>query len=176
MSVCAERRITMDSQFISPISVEKFAAYLDGNLPESEMQEIESVISQNDNLEDLVLMSDIIDEDTQIYLQDDFAYNADMSMLEESDFEVPQLDVAGEKLPLVACAAMDSDNGYDDILDVAADSEKIEAELPIDIPEEHNVIDFEEMNFEQENIQNDDAIINENHMDLQDMNLFSPFE
>lgn len=162
----------MDSQFISPISVEKFAAYLDGNLPEAEMQEIELVISHNDNLEDLVLMSDVIDEDIQIYLQDDFAYDADMSMLEESDFEIPQLDIVGEELPLVACA-MDFDNGYDDILDVAADSENMEAKQPFDISEENNVTDFERMNLDQENTQSDDVIdSDENHMDIQDMNFF----
>ena len=78
----------MDSQFISSISIEKFAAYLDDNLPENEMQEIEAAISQNESLEELVEMSDMIDEDVQTYLQDDFTYDADMSMLDESDFEI----------------------------------------------------------------------------------------
>ena len=72
MRECAERCITMDSQFISSISIEKFAAYLDDNLPENEMQEIEAAISQNESLEELVEMSDMIDEDVQTYLQDDF--------------------------------------------------------------------------------------------------------
>ena len=57
----------MDSQFLFPISIEKFAAYLDDNLQKNEMQEIEAAISQNDSLEELVEMSDTIDEDVQRY-------------------------------------------------------------------------------------------------------------
>lgn len=165
----------MDSQFISPISIEKFAAYLDDNLPENEMQEIEVAISQNDSLEELVEMSDMIDEDVQIYLQDDFTYDADMSMLDESDFEIPQFDEISEEIPLVASAADSSDENIDDILDIPADTVPTDIDQLTDIHDDLD--DFPDLNHDQEHLPNDESIFHDdNNVDLQDMNLFSPNE
>ena len=168
----------MDSQFISSISIEKFAAYLDDNLPENEMQEIEAAISQNESLEELVEMSDMIDEDVQTYLQDDFTYDADMSMLDESDFEIPQFDEISEEIPLVASAADGSDENasnenIDNILDIPTDIDQL-----TDI---HEDIDdfpgFDVLNHGQVHLPNDDSIFHDdNNLDLQDMGLFSPNE
>lgn len=167
----------MDSQFIFPISIEKFAAYLDDNLPENEMQEIEAAISQNDSLEELVEMSDMIDEDVQTYLQDDFTYDADMSMLDESDFEIPQLDEISEEIPLVASAAEGPDENIDDILDIPADTVPTDINQLTDIHEDiDDFHDFDVLDHDQEHLPNDDSIFHDNNMDLQDMNLFSPNE
>ena len=163
----------MDSQFISPISIEKFAAYLDNNLPENEMQEIEAAISQNDSLEELVEMSDMIDEDVQTYLQDDFTYDADMSMLDESDFEIPQFEETSEEIPLVASVADASNENIDNILDIPTDIDQL-----TDI---HEDIDdfpgFDVLNHGQVHLPNDDSLFHDdNNLDLQDMNIFSPHE
>ena len=168
----------MDSQFISPISIEKFAAYLDDNLPENEMQEIEAAISQNDSLEELVEMSDMIDEDVQTYLQDDFTYDADMSMLDESDFEIPQFEEINEEIPLVASVADASNENIDNILDIPTDTVSTDIDQPTDI---HEDIDdfpgFDVLNHGQVHLPNDDSIsYDNNNLDLQDMNLFSPHE
>lgn len=163
----------MDSQFISPISIEKFAAYLDNNLPENEMQEIEAAISQNDSLEELVEMSDMIDENVQTYLQDDFTYDADMSMLDESDFEIPQFEEISEEIPLVASVADASNENIDNILDIPTDIDQL-----TDI---HEDIDdfpgFDVLNHGQVHLPNDDSLFHDdNNLDLQDMNIFSPHE
>lgn len=92
MSVYAERRTIMDRNFVPPVSIEKFAAYLDGNLSEEEMDGIDALVSSNPVMEELVSISDEIDEDVQVYLQDEFAYEADMTTLEDSDFDIPNLD------------------------------------------------------------------------------------
>lgn len=168
----------MDSQFISPISIEKFAAYLDNNLPENEMQEIEAAISQNDSLEELVEMSDMIDEDVQTYLQDDFTYDADMSMLDESDFEIPQFEEISEEIPLVASVAGASNENIDNILDVPTDTVSTDINQLTDI---HEDIDdfpgFDVLNHGQVHLPNDDSIFHDdNNLELQDMGLFSPNE
>ena len=168
----------MDSQFIFPISIEKFAAYLDDNLQENEMQEIEAAISQNDSLEELVEMSDMIDEDVQTYLQDDFTHDADMSMLDESDFEIPQFDEISEGIPLVANEADGSDENIEDVLDIPADTVPTDFNQLTDIHEDiDDFPDFDVLNHDQEHLPNDDSIFHDdNNVDLQDMNLFSPNE
>lgn len=92
MSAYAERRSIMDKNFMPPVSIEKFAAYLDGNLSEDEMNRIDTLVSTNPDMEELVAISDEVDEDIQIYMQDEFAYEADMTALEDSDFDIPNLD------------------------------------------------------------------------------------
>ena len=77
----------MDKNFMPPVSIEKFAAYLDGNLSDDEMNRIDALVSTNPDMEELVAISDEVDEDIQIYMQDEFAYEADMTALEDSDFD-----------------------------------------------------------------------------------------
>ena len=82
----------MDRLFTPPVSIEQFAAYLDGNLLESQMHEMDMLIASNPAMEELAEMSDVIAEDTQLYLNDDFAYETDMAMLDEQDFDIPCID------------------------------------------------------------------------------------
>lgn len=113
MSAYAERRSIMDKYFMPPVSIEKFAAYLDGNLSDDEMNRIDALVSTNPDMEELVAISDEVDEDIQVYMQDEFAYEADMTALEDSDFDIPNLEAdltphVGTDTPdyrEVACAA-----------------------------------------------------------------------
>ena len=98
MSAYAERRSIMDKNYMPPVSIEKFAAYLDGNLSEDEMNRIDTLVSTNSDMEELVSISDEVDEDIQIYMQDEFAYEADMTALEDSDFDIPNIDA---DIPLI---------------------------------------------------------------------------
>ena len=99
--------------FCPPVSIEKFAAYLDGNLSDDEMNRIEALVSTNPDMEELVAISDEVDEDIQVYMQDEFAYEADMTALEDSDFDIPNLDaditphigIDNPEYREVACAA-----------------------------------------------------------------------
>lgn len=77
-----------------PISVEQFAAYLDDNLPEAQMREIDLLIESDTAMGELAEISDIVDECTNLYLQDEFAYEADMTMLDEQSFEIPEIEFA----------------------------------------------------------------------------------
>ena len=122
MSAYAERRSIMDKNYMPPVSIEKFAAYLDGNLSEDEMNRIDTLVSTNSDMEELVSISDEVDEDIQIYMQDEFAYEADMTALEDSDFDIPNIDAdipphtGTDNLDYreVACAA----DAADDITDI----------------------------------------------------------
>ena len=65
MNVYAERRSIMDKLFIPPVSVEQFAAYLDGNLPGSQMHNMDLLIATDPVMMELSEISDVIAEDTQ---------------------------------------------------------------------------------------------------------------
>lgn len=81
----------MDNNFDIPISIEKFAAYLDGNLPQYEIDDIDAIIGGNPDMETLVSMADVVDEDVQHYINDDFLYEADTTALENGEFELPEI-------------------------------------------------------------------------------------
>lgn len=82
----------MHKNFVPPVSIEEFAAYLDGNLTDEGMSRIDSLVSTNPDMEELVDASVTVDEGIEDYLQDEFAYEADMTALEDSDFDLPDLD------------------------------------------------------------------------------------
>lgn len=92
MSAFARRRIIMDNFISTDISIEKFAAYLDGNLSASDYAKIDAIVSHHPELEDLSKMADIIDEDIHDYLNDEFIFEADMDMLENTRIEIPTID------------------------------------------------------------------------------------
>lgn len=45
-----------------PVSIEKFAAYLDGNLSDDEMQRVEAVIDGDEGMQDVISHNQYIDE------------------------------------------------------------------------------------------------------------------
>ena len=61
----------MHKDFVPPVSIEEFAAYLDGNLTDDGMEYISSVISNNQNLADIAEISDVVDDITEQYILDD---------------------------------------------------------------------------------------------------------
>ena len=73
-------------------SIEKFAAYLDGNLPQSEMQQISQMAEHDDVLHQLLDVSTMIDNTMGGYTADD------LQLPEEiigSDFVLPQITSDG---------------------------------------------------------------------------------
>lgn len=115
----------MDNFFNDSISIEKFAAYLDGNLSKAEMSKVYNIVMQDPELSELVDLSDSIDQEIQDYVNDEFLFDADMSMLDECDLEIPSLDcVITQNTDLtdypyqeVACASSDVNDEikpYDD--------------------------------------------------------------
>lgn len=106
------------------INIEKFAAFLDGNLPESEMQAFSDEIMQSPDLQNLLEISDYIDEsiecatdgsfDLPSELEDDLFYVPGFTEYSQvgGDFtEQPYLGDFEPTLQDVACASfMDADN------------------------------------------------------------------
>lgn len=82
----------MDNNIRTHVSVEKFAAFLDGNLDEHEMNEMDRYIAGDPMMSEIMSMSDIVDEAVLQYTNDEFAYETDMELLDNSDFEIPNLD------------------------------------------------------------------------------------
>ena len=139
MNVYAERRSIMDKLFIPPVSVEQFAAYLDGNLPGSQMHNMDLLIATDPVMMELSEISDVIAEDTQYYMNDDFAIEADMIMLDEHDFELPDIDSndmnldVETEIEVASTSALENDNLNDDFFK--------EYSLVNDIPEDFTIPD-----------------------------------
>lgn len=78
----------MHKDFVPPVSIEEFAAYLDGNLTEDGMNDIASAIHSDDSLQDIMSSCHTIDDTIANYepLQ--------LTILEDiaADFEIPQID------------------------------------------------------------------------------------
>ena len=69
----------MDKTFLSSISVEKFAAFLDGNLPQEDMDAISQLAEHDDSLHQLLNASSIIDNTIACYTEADLQLPPDCS-------------------------------------------------------------------------------------------------
>lgn len=72
-----------------PVSIEEFAAYLDGNLSDDEMKAVSSVIANDDAMQDIVLNSQTIDETLSNCEPLDLMLPDNLSSV---DFEFPQFE------------------------------------------------------------------------------------
>lgn len=79
----------MDNLFDSGISIEKMAAFLDGNLSASEMQGISSLIDNDASLQRFMDASSVIDDSISAFSLLDMDLPQELQML---DFELPSLD------------------------------------------------------------------------------------
>lgn len=77
----------MDKHFNPSISIEKFAAFLDGNLPQDEMQNISSTIEHDEALKAILDTSNMIDT-TLENIPDDVQIPDEIANLE---FDLPNL-------------------------------------------------------------------------------------
>lgn len=115
----------MNKHFNPAISEEKFAAWLDGMLPADEMRQIETLIENDSELQECAAISEAIDTEIQDYINDEFLYQTDMEMLDESYIEIPSVEMQG----------LDS---TDTELEINTDTEQVpnvplpETELPIE--------------------------------------------
>ena len=79
----------MHKNFVPPISIEEFAAYLDGNLSEEEMNKITSVINIEDNLQ--AIMSNCHTIDNAMASYERFEQIIPKDILSD-DFEIPDFN------------------------------------------------------------------------------------
>lgn len=86
-----ERRAAMDNLFDSGISIEKFAAYLDGNLSDQEMNEVSSFIDSNEKMQNFSLVNNQIEGAISSYSVQDMELP---SALQSTDFDFPCIEGA----------------------------------------------------------------------------------
>lgn len=77
----------MDKHQDFPLSIERFAAYLDHNLSDSEMQAIDNVVTKNESLNQLVTLSKEADTFMAEWQPEDTPFDTN-----SIDFEMPQIE------------------------------------------------------------------------------------
>lgn len=100
----------MHKDFVPPVSIEEFAAYLDGNLSDDEMQRLSSVIENDEAMQDIAVNNLSIEDALSHCESSEFILPDELSSL---DFEIPQFDDSNsmdfdntwEALEVAACAA-----------------------------------------------------------------------
>ena len=150
----------MHKDFVPPISIEEFAAYLDGNLSDDEMQRVSSVIENDEAMQDIAVNNLSIEDALSHREPSEFTLPDELTSL---DFEIPQFDDSNsmnfdndwEDLEVAACAADTTcyaPTEYDDssTLPSHEDTVGIHHEeclgdvsdgINNDITQEHNVLD-----------------------------------
>lgn len=100
----------MSKSFDSPISVEKFAAYLDGNLPQTELKQISRIIETNHELFNLAETSKMLDEDVD--------YGCEIpDTITNGDFDLPSVDICQDEIDFEEIGDMFIENDFPDIGD-----------------------------------------------------------
>lgn len=115
---------------LPPISIEKFAAYLDGNLSQEEMGTISSLANDDDSIKQLLDANSDIEETLSSYKSEDLILPKD---IESMSFEIPQIrDNIHPLITLspepfiytdVAAASSDADISFGDSDNLFGDSE-----------------------------------------------------
>ena len=77
----------MDKNQSIPLSIERFAAYLDHNLPDGEMQAIDNVVNKDESLSQLVCLSKEADTVIAEWQPEDTPFDAN-----SLDFELPKIE------------------------------------------------------------------------------------
>ena len=97
----------MENDFMKSISIEKFAAFLDGNLLPDEMQQMSSMVESNEMMHDIYEASKVADETQANYTDDDLALPEEIT---SAEFELPhifsdfQSSEKAEDFEVAACA------------------------------------------------------------------------
>ena len=79
----------MDKHFNPDISIEKMAAFLDGNLSDVEMQNISDLIGGDDSLKNIMDANSIVDDNLSVYSSGDSLLPQELQSLE---FDIPAID------------------------------------------------------------------------------------
>ena len=150
----------MHKDFVPPISIEEFAAYLDGNLSDDEMQRVSSVIENDEAMQDIAVNNLSIEDALSHCESSEFTLPDELTSL---DFEIPQFDDsnsmnfdnAWEDLEVAACAVDTTycaPTEYDDSSTLPSHEDTVgihheeflgdvSDSIDHDITQEHNVLD-----------------------------------
>ena len=125
--------------FDSEISIEKMAAFLDGNLSIDEIENIKAVINQDSNLLHFMEVNASIDDYMQTIIESGFSIPEEIS---SSDFAIPQLGEGKNILDEL----FHKDNNFQNIETCEEDMSKISESSG-----EDNPINGESNNFPEDN-------------------------
>lgn len=108
-----------------PVSIEEFAAYLDGNLTEDGMNEVASAINSEDNLHAIMSSCQTVDDTLANYEPLQLTVPDEISTM---DFEIPNVNDGDylnigdwADLDVAACAACATDVSVDDFMNPGND-------------------------------------------------------
>lgn len=108
-----------------PVSIEEFAAYLDGNLTEDGMNEVASAINSEDNLHAIMSSCQTVDDTLANYEPLQLTVPDEISTM---DFEIPNVNDGdylniGDwvDLDVAACSACAADTSVDDFMNPGND-------------------------------------------------------
>lgn len=104
----------MHKDFVPPVSIEEFAAYLDGNLTEDGMSEVASAILSDDSLQDILSSGYMVDEALFSY-EDRPLVPDDIST---DSFEIPNIE---ENLDVSDIFPQNEDSIYAETVDTSHD-------------------------------------------------------
>lgn len=79
----------MFDDYSLPISLEKFAAYLDNNLSDADMQQVSAIIEMDDDMRQLMSQSVMIDEDMEA---EDYWEEQLPESLTNEEFDIPDIN------------------------------------------------------------------------------------
>ncbi|WP_194256716.1 hypothetical protein [Segatella copri] len=109
----------MHKDFVPTVSIEKFAAYLDGNLTEEGMNEVASAIHSDDSLQDILSSGYMVDETLSTY--DDWNQIVQDDIFTDS-FDIPNIE---ENLDAFDIFPQNEDSIYAETVDVSYDVDNI---------------------------------------------------
>ena len=75
-------------KYLPPISIEKFAAYLDGNLSQDEIENVSSLANEDDSIKELLKANNIIEDTLSSYKDKDLKLPDE---IESMSFEIPKI-------------------------------------------------------------------------------------
>lgn len=139
----------MDKHPNIPLSIECFAAYLDHNLPDSEMHAIENLVSNNESLRQLVTIS----EETDMFMSKWQAEETpfDINLI---DLELPQLELFNSSGNELSLATLD-DMLY---LEASVEDEIFDNDSPIQSNQDLDVNHDDILNSNDDSLDFDDGM------------------
>jgi|GEM_PF-5243976 len=98
----------MDKHFSPNISIEKMAAFLDGNLSGVEMQNVSDLIGGDDALKNIIDANSIVDDSLSVYSSGESLLPQEIQSL---DFDVPTIDGQPHQLVTLSSDPLMDDQG-----------------------------------------------------------------
>lgn len=144
----------MNKDFMPPVSIEEFAAYLDGNLTEDGMNEVASAINSEDNLHAIMSSCQTVDDTLANYEPLQLTVPDEISTM---DFEIPNVNDGDylnigdwADLDVAACSACAADTSVDDFInsgnDIASTNHHTELDDdPSDMATDHFMDDWNDI-------------------------------